>query len=252
MATVVFTVQVLFAQEIITPTEESEITAKEAIAEAVETIPIAEPVPVPEPALTPEPIAELPKPMSVAQALSSISLPSGCSEDFTNLFGKDGFDMAKFMKELPMDVAKVKLQLKSPFGKPKDSDKTSSGLSVGCVKALPESPTEIIFLLKDIGLKVGLSLATDAMTSVADNSIPTNVATKSDSGGGVFKNVVSIGLITGGLGAIIYGVKKNSDVAEYVDKRNGKAAVDAESSRNMSYGIGAALLAGGLIIYLVF
>jgi len=28
--------------------------------------------------------------------------------------------------------------------------------------------------------------------------------------------------------------------------------VDAESSRNMSYGIGAAMLAGGLVIYLVF
>jgi TolB-like protein len=125
---------------------------------------VKEPVPpsLPQSAL----VAELPKPMSVAQALSSTNLPKGCSEDFTNLLGKDGFDMAKFMKELPQDVAKVKLQLKSPFGKPKDSDKTNSGLTVGCVKALPESPAEITSLLKDIGLKIGLNLAVDAAASV--------------------------------------------------------------------------------------
>jgi len=118
---------------------------------------VKEPVPpsLPQSAL----VAELPKPMSVAQALSSTNLPKGCSEDFTNLLGKDGFDMAKFMKELPQDVAKVKLQLKSPFGKPKDSDKTNSGLTVGCVKDLPESPAEVTSLLKDIGLKMGLDLA---------------------------------------------------------------------------------------------
>jgi hypothetical protein len=37
-----------------------------------------------------------------------------------------------------------------------------------------------------------------------------------------------------------------------VDKGKAKAAVDAESSRNISYGIGAGLLAGGLVITVFF
>jgi hypothetical protein len=37
-----------------------------------------------------------------------------------------------------------------------------------------------------------------------------------------------------------------------VDKRDGKAAVDAEGSRNTSYGVGAALLAGGLGVVIFF
>jgi hypothetical protein len=249
MVVMLFAVQVLFAQEI-TPT----VPVPETVAEEAETVPIAEPaaetveaVPIAKPVPVPEPVAT-PKPMSIAQVLSGTSLSKGCVEDFANVLGKNGFDMGKFMKELPVDVAKVKLQLKSPFGKPKDSDKTNSGLTVGCIKALPESPTEITSLLKDISLKMGLDLA----TSVVDNSIPTNVATESGSGGGMFKTVMSIGLATGGLGWVIYGIRQDGNVARYVDSRNGKAAVDAEKSRNMSYGIGAALLAGGLIVYLVF
>lgn len=196
-------------------------------------------------------IEELPK-LSVAQVLSSVNLSGSCVEDFTNLLEKDGFDMAKFMKELPPAVAKVKAQLKSPFGKPNDSDRTGVGLTVGCIKALPESPAEVTSLLKDISLKMGLDLAMSVAAGVADNSIPANVAVESDSGGGVFKTVISIGLAAGGLGMVIYGIKQDGDVARYVDSRNGKAAVNAEKNRNMSYGIGAALLAGGLIIYLVF
>jgi len=191
---------------------------------------------------------------SVAQALSGTRVPGGCLVDFTSLMEKDGFDVAKFVKDLPVDVAKVKVQLKSPFGKPKDSDKTSSGVTVGCIRALPESPAEVTALLKDISLKLGVDLAVNAVTSnVADNSIPTNVATESSgSGGETLKSAVSIGLVTVGLGAIIYGVMKNNDVAKYVNARDGKAAVDAESSRNIGYGVGAALLAGGIVVYLVF
>jgi len=195
--------------------------------------------------------AALPKP-SVAQALSGSGLPGSCTADFTSLFEKDDFDMADFMKELPLAVAKVKLQLKSPFGKPQDSDRTDVGLTVGCIKALPESPVEIASLLKNISLKMGLDLAAET-ASVADNSIPANVAKeKSGSGGGVFGTVMFITMATGGLGTIVYGITQNSEVARYVGDKNGKAAVEAESRRNMSYGIGAGLLAGGLIFYIVF
>jgi hypothetical protein len=107
---------------------------------------------------------------SVSQALRESSLPGGCVGDFTSLLETDGFSMGKFVKDLPVAVAKVKLQMKSPFGKPKDGDKTSVGLTVGCIKSLPESPAEIQGLLKDIALKAGLSFAADAVASVADGS----------------------------------------------------------------------------------
>jgi len=194
--------------------------------------------------------SELPSVMSVAQALKSSKVPGGCTEDFSNLFESDGFNMAEFMKKLPQDVAKVKVQMKSPFGKPKDSDKTSSGVTVSCIKALPESPAEIATLLKNISINMGLDLAVEATANFADNSIPANVA--SESGGGMFGTISAIGLAVGGLGTIIYGLVQNSEVSSSVKKKDGKAAVDAESRRNMSYGIGAGLLAGGLIVYFVF
>jgi hypothetical protein len=189
--------------------------------------------------------------MSVAQALRGSGLPSGCTADFTNLLGKGNFDMAKFMKELPPAVAKTKVQLKSPFGKPKDSDITDVGLTVGCIKSLPESPAEIASLLKGISLKMGLDLAVGA-ASIADNSIPANVARESGSGGGVFGTVMSASLAAGGLGTIIYGITQNGEVARQVDNKNGKAAVAAEKNRNISYGVGAGLLASGLVVFLVF
>jgi hypothetical protein len=108
--------------------------------------------------------------MSLAQALGSSSLAKGCVDDFTNVLGKSGFSMASFAKELPAAVAKTKVQLKAPFGKPKDSDMTSAGLSVGCIKTLPESPAEIMSLLKDISLKAGLDFAADAAAGLAKSA----------------------------------------------------------------------------------
>jgi len=206
----------------------------------------------PEPELMPAIAAALPQPISVAQALASTSLPQGCVQDFTSLLEKDGFNMSKFMKELPPAVAKTKLQLKSPFGKPKDSDKTNVGLTVGCIKALPDSPAEITSLLKDISLKAGLDLVVETAENLVENSIPTNIPNEIGSEGGWLKPISSISLATMGLAAIIYGITQNNEVSNSVDRRDGKAAVDAESRRNMSYGIGAGLLAGGLIVYLVF
>jgi hypothetical protein len=54
------------------------------------------------------------------------------------------------------------------------------------------------------------------------------------------------------LGTLIYGITQNGEVSRQVGRGDGRAAVDAESRRNMSYGVGAALLAGGLVVYLVF
>jgi hypothetical protein len=229
----------------------------EPVVEEAELAPVTEPIfesgAVPEPEAVSEPVPEpapvvaLPK-LSVAQALRSSSLPKGCVEDFTNLLEGDGFNMTNFAKELPPAVAKVKLQMKSPFGKPKDDDKTGVGLTVGCIKALPESPAEIQGLLKDISLKAGLNLAMDVAVDAA-KSIPANVETEVEEGSS--KALPIVCFAAGGL-AILYGFVQDRNVSDYVKKREGKKAVDAESSRNMGYGIGLALLAGGAIIYIAF
>jgi hypothetical protein len=190
--------------------------------------------------------------MSFAQALGASSLPKGCVADFTSLLGSGNFNMGQFVKELPPAVVKVKLQMKSPFGKPKDDDKTSVGLTVGCIKSLPESPAEIQALLKDIALKAGLNFAMDAAANLADNSIPANVAKESDSGGGALKIGVSVGLIAGSAAALIYGLIQNNKVIDFVNDENGPAAMKAEDNRNMSYGIGAALFTSGLCVIIFF
>ncbi|MDR0515499.1 MAG: PorT family protein [Fibromonadaceae bacterium] len=109
--------------------------------------------------------------MSVAQALGSTNLSKSCVEDFTNVLGKSGFNMGNWAKELVPAVAKTKLQLKAPFGKPKDSDMTSAGLTVGCIRTLPESPAEVQSLLKDIALKAGLDFAVGAAADLAEGAI---------------------------------------------------------------------------------
>jgi hypothetical protein len=203
------------------------------------------------PAPAPAPVNKsLSKPVvSIAQALGSTSLSKGCVEDFSNVLGKSGFSMTSFAKELVPAVAKTKLKLKLPFGKPKDDDMAGAGLTVGCIKTLPESPAEIQSLLKDIALKAGLNFAE---SSISTNTIPTNIDTEEEEEGGIFKTAIPIGLMAGGLGTLIYGIVQNNEVVDSVNKRDGKAAIDARSSRNISYGIGLCLLAGGLTVYIVF
>jgi hypothetical protein len=125
----------------------------------------ANPIPVkPKAAAVPRrAAAETAKPASLSQALSGSGLSSICVEDFSSILGKSSFNMSNFAKDLVPEVAKVKLKLKSPFGKPKDGDRTSVGLTVGCIKSLPESPAEIQSLLKNIALKAGLNFVATAV-----------------------------------------------------------------------------------------
>jgi hypothetical protein len=231
------------------PLSEPIVDGAEITPPIAESILESEPtVSAPESAPEPTPVVTLPK-LSVAQALRGSSLPKGCVEDFTNLLEEDSFNMTNFAKELLPAVAKVKLQMKSPFGKPKDGDKTGVGLTVGCIKALPESPAEIQGLLKDISLKVGLNLAM-GVAKDAVKSIPANVEMEDGEEGS--SKVLPIVCFAAGSLAILYGFVQDRNVSNYVKKKEGKKAVDAESSRNMGYGIGAALLAGGAIIYIAF
>ncbi|MCL2283225.1 MAG: hypothetical protein FWC26_07905 [Fibromonadales bacterium] len=84
-------------------------------------------------------------------------------------------------------------------------------------------------------------------------SIPTNIATGSESSsGGWVKPVVSIGLAVAGLGAIAYGVLQDKEVANAIDRRSLSDAEDAEKKRNIGYIAGGVLLASGITIFFVF
>jgi hypothetical protein len=233
----------IFAQEPDPTPAPAVDSASVAVPEPEPVAPAAEPAP----AVPPVPVAvDAPKPLSLAEALNSSSLPAGCKEDFTSVLGKEGFSMGSFIVDLPVEAAKVKIKMKAPFGKPKDSDKTSVGLTVGCINALPESPAEIGSLLSDIGRKAGLSMA-------AGGSGPTNIPNEGGSGGGkVAKIVISSLMMASGLGLGIYGITLNSDVKDNVSKGKGKDAMDAAASRDMFYGIGASLLGSGLIVLIAF
>jgi uncharacterized protein (TIGR02145 family) len=86
-----------------------------------------------------------------------------CIEEVMNLSEEDGFDMQDFIKELLPAAIKVKAQAKAPLqfllGPGPDNKVTDIGLTVGCLKALPESPGEIKSLLMNVGLEVGKSVA---------------------------------------------------------------------------------------------
>jgi hypothetical protein len=224
---------------------------KEQKLKAEQACRAAAPPPAPAPVVQPKAAAAPPKPVPLEQKLSGIGLSSICVDDFADVLGERGFSMTNFAKELVPEVAKVKLKLKSPFpfGKPKDGDVTSVGLRVGCIKSLPESPVAIQSLLKDVSLKAGLNFAAGAMDPY---SIPSNVGKEVGSGGGALKASISTGLITAGVGVFVYGILRDSDIDDFIKKKDLKSAKDAEKSRNISYGVGAGLLASGLSVVIFF
>jgi uncharacterized protein (TIGR02145 family) len=95
------------------------------------------------------------------------NLPKNCMEEIIDLSKKRGFNMQKFMKELPPEVVKIKAQAKAPvqfiFGPGSDDKVTDIGLTVGCLKAFPESTSQIQSLLKDVSLKIGTDLAANKL-----------------------------------------------------------------------------------------
>jgi outer membrane protein OmpA-like peptidoglycan-associated protein len=87
------------------------------------------------------------------------ALSSKCKEEITSLSRKNSFDAREFMQELPPEVSKAKQQAKG--SRQKDNEKTSIGLSVGCLKTLPELSSEIKSVLKDLGIEATESAAED-------------------------------------------------------------------------------------------
>jgi uncharacterized protein (TIGR02145 family) len=91
---------------------------------------------------------------------------------------------------LPAAVIKAKAQAELPFGKPKDSEKTSIGMTFGCLKVFPESPGEIQSLLKDVGLKIGTDLAAKSASNAISSVASTGSATTPDKAPAAQQNVI--------------------------------------------------------------
>ena len=105
---------------------------------------------------------------AVSSALSTAfaaGIPGNCAEEIITLSKSNGFDMQAFTTNLLFAVAKAKLQARDIL-KPKDSDKTDIGITFGCLKAFPESPSEIASLLEDISLKTGSNAVAVAPSQV--------------------------------------------------------------------------------------
>ena len=88
-----------------------------------------------------------------ALSMAFADIPKNCVVELTTLSKlsqTNGFDMQAFINNLPPAVAKAKLQAKAPLGQPKDSDIMDLGMTFGCLKDLPESPSEIASLFREI------------------------------------------------------------------------------------------------------
>ncbi|MDR2583756.1 MAG: hypothetical protein LBC75_09780 [Fibromonadaceae bacterium] len=105
---------------------------------------------------------------------SASNIPKSCVEEIITISKGNGFDMQKFITDLPLAVGKAKLQAKAPFGKPKDSDKMDIGMTFGCLKSFPESLDEIQSLLKDVGL--------ETIKNMVANKLGTSVKKENDAG----------------------------------------------------------------------
>jgi len=101
------------------------------------------------------------------QIVSAQGLSKACMDEILALPAKDpNFSASKFLTDLPVEVTKTKVKLKLPFGKPKDSEVTSVGITVGCIKTFPESPAQIATTVKDIGVELAKKTGKGAVASV--------------------------------------------------------------------------------------
>jgi hypothetical protein len=151
---------------------------KAKASEACKAAPLA-PAPAPaaaEPALPAPASAIAPAAAPVAAAapfFASSAISPACMSEFTGLATSD-FDMLGFVKKLPVEVVKVKAQLKLPFGKPADSKKTGVSITVGCLKNFPEKPDEIALLLKDVSMEMAMGIVA-SKAGIARSQIPADI-----------------------------------------------------------------------------
>ena len=91
----------------------------------------------------------------------SSALSGACMEELMSLSKKTSFDAKSFFKDLPVAIVKTKAQAKIPktsFNQgPDPDDKIAAiGITVGCLKAFPESENELTAAIKNVSLKLGL------------------------------------------------------------------------------------------------
>jgi hypothetical protein len=138
-------------------------------AKTIEVCKAAPPAPAPAPTIAP---AVAPA-VAHAPFLASSAISPPCMAEFSSLATSD-FDMLGFVKKLPVEVVKVKAQLKLPFGKPADNKKTGVGITVGCLKDFPEKPDEIMPLLKDVSMEMAIGIVA-SKAGIARDQIPTDI-----------------------------------------------------------------------------
>jgi len=175
----------------------------------------------------------------LGQAVFAQSLSKSCIQEFANLpKTKADFNVEEFMKGVPAEVAKVKAQMKLPFGKPADSKKTDIGITVGCLKQFPESADAIAPMLKDLSLEITKNMVASGL----------NATTRKD--GGAQQNAVQPSAAQSNIATSTPQNSSEKKVAEKKDiiyLRNGQEIKDATvteiAADEVKYKIGARIVA---------
>ncbi|MCL2206792.1 MAG: PorT family protein [Fibromonadales bacterium] len=134
------------------------------------------------------PVAK-PAAMGASAGMGTSALSGACMAELVSLSKSASFNAKNFFKDLPIAVVKTKAQAKipkTPFNSGPDPDDkvTAIGMTVGCLKAFPESPSELSAVLKDVVLKLGLDFAVGEMSaSGAGGSDDSDDDSKSGDGG---------------------------------------------------------------------
>jgi hypothetical protein len=234
-----------------------------APAPAPVAAPAPAPVAAPAPVITPivAPVAALAPPVLAA----SSSLSPGCISEFSGLATSD-FDMLGFVKKLPPEIVKVKIQAKipkTPFNKGPDPDdkKTSVGITVGCLKAFPETPKEIMPVLKDVSIEMSIGIVA-SKAGIARNAIPNDINQLRDLAlqSGAKSVADALGFLAGGSGGAAEAAEAGDDESENGggDKKGVKFGIrtgynmydfsfghsdwDKRIGIDMGYGFGAGLV----------
>ncbi|MDR2593664.1 MAG: PEGA domain-containing protein [Fibromonadaceae bacterium] len=106
------------------------------------------------------------------QAVSAQGYPKSCIDEILALQAKNpNFDVQKFLTDLPAEVVKTKVKLKLPFGKPKDTEVTSIGITVGCAKVFPENPAQIATTVKDISIELAKKMGQKAVGATVASAL---------------------------------------------------------------------------------
>ncbi|MCL2207672.1 MAG: hypothetical protein FWB90_06200 [Fibromonadales bacterium] len=93
----------------------------------------------------------------LVSTVSANSLSESCEEEILDLLEDYDLDMKELIKDLVPVAVKVKVQAKAPLqfllGPGPDDKMTDIGVSVGCLKELPESAGAITSMFKSLGLE---------------------------------------------------------------------------------------------------